>query len=423
MNPSPDVFRQIFDLSAIGLAQLTPEASFVHSNRHLQKMLGFAPADLQAQNFIDLVHESDREHCRSQIGNMLCSCITVNRLRHRLGHFIWTKMTITEITTSEANSGFFILSIQDISEIKQAEAKVMQSEQRFKTILDSISEEVSVWMGTPQFKEIVYINQGYERIWGVAREHLYQKPRSFLNWVHPDDRERVTEHFTDPSLSDWQIDYRIIRPDGQQRYLHDVGKAVYQDDTLLYIVGTTMDRTGMMEQQLMLDNSLSRLREAYIQVAESARRDGLTGILNRSALMGCIDRAYENFRRYGTPATLVFIDLNRFKEVNDNHGHLVGDQTLVALVKHLQRNIRQTDDISRYGGDEFVVLLNNASLQQAREFCQRVGPAVTLTLPSQKTMQASMSFGISELTEQIIDTEQWLSEADSLMYGDKTQMQ
>lgn len=426
-----DYFHMV-DKSAIGLAHVAPNGFFLTANPYFQTLSGYTEDELTQRTIQSLFNKNDPDSCCSdlvgsdlveQLGGPGMPSFASRRLQHKSGQEVWVKITYSQVYHTPTQEECLILTIQDISDLKHTETLLTQSEQRFRIIVESMSEEISVWMATPEFGEILYVNEGYERLWGNSRQSLNENPLSFAELIHPDDRDRVLEIMTTHEHGQWNLDYRIIRNDGQLRYVHDVGTGIYEEGRLLYMVGTAVDRTSLIERQNMLGNSLQRLKEAYAHLEDSSRRDGLTGILNRSAILSCLERARESFRRYGIPATLVFIDLNRFKQVNDSHGHVVGDQTLVAVVNHLKRNIRQTDDISRYGGDEFVVLLNNSNESQAEEFCHRVGQEVSLSLPGQRVIRASMSFGISELRPNIRDSEHWIDEADSLMYGDKAQIQ
>ncbi len=416
----------VFENGAIGLAHITREGRFLTANPCLQKLTGYAETELKEKTFKSILVPTHGEgFCRftDQFEGPEGFSFDIQRVQHKSGHTVWVKVTYSPIHQDPTHDECLILSLQDISDLKQTEALLRQSRQRLKCIVESLSDEVGIWMSTPGFGEILYVNESYERLWGISRHSLFLQPHSFLRLVHSEDEEKVLAHLTEHEKGHWNIDFRIVQENGRVRYVHDVGTGVYEDGKLMYLVGTTIDRTMVMEHQTLLDNSLRRLKEAYAQLQDAAQRDGLTGILNRSAIMTLIDRACENFQRYGTPATLVFIDLDRFKQVNDSHGHVVGDRTLVALVNHLKQNIRQTDDISRYGGDEFVVLLNNSTYCQAEEFCRRAGQSVMLTLCDGTVINASMSFGISELSDQIRDTEHWISEADSRMYRVKGQVQ
>lgn len=427
VKQSEKSFRDIFEKSAIGLAHVSLGGSFIRANDHLCQFLGYREEELLSLTFQDITHEEDLQRGLEKLHRALNGEVDqfsdLKRYRHKEGHYLWAKLTTTLVQDELGQPDYFISSIQDISELKETENLLQQSERKLKTIVESISEEMSVWMATPGFESVLYVNEGYEKIWGRSRESLYQNPKSFIDMVHPDDAARVVHHLREHARGEWNIDYRIMTDTGEVRYVHDVGHGIYQDGQLLYLVGTAIDRTEEMERQNILDDSLHKLRNAYQSLADASRHDGLTGVLNRSALFKAIEHAYERYKRYNTPATLAFIDLDRFKEVNDSYGHVVGDQTLIGVARHLQKSVRQTDIVGRYGGDEFIVLLENSNQAQALDFCQRVGSAISVSLNDNRSVEAGLSFGIVELSSSIDTVEQWISMADSKMYGDKSNVQ
>lgn len=427
VKASEKSFREIFEQSAIGLAHVSLGGRFIRVNQHLCELMGYTQEEMLSLTSHELTHPNDREATTDMMRRALSgeakTASVSRRYRHKNGRYIWTQLTKTLVKDELGQPDYFISSIQDISDLKHAEELLQQSERKFKTIVESISDEMMVWMATPDFAELLYVNEGYEKIWGRTRQSLYNAPKSFLELIHEEDRDRVQQVIAENQMSHWSIDYRIVRDDGGTRYIHDVGHGVFENDELQYLISSAVDRTNIMERQNMLDDSLFRLKEAYKSLEVVSRTDALTGVLNRSALFETVNRAFDRYTRYQTPATLVFIDLDRFKEVNDSFGHVAGDQTLVAVVNRLKQIVRSTDDIGRYGGDEFIVLLGNSDESQARDFCHRVGPALSVKLENDQFIEAGLSFGISQLGREVKNVEQWIALADSQMYDDKSQVQ
>jgi len=428
IKKSEKSFRDIFDKAAIGLCHVSLAGTFIRVNKNLCEYLGYDESELVNLTFQELTHPDDLGDSLKYIDSAIFdqndeNFSKIKRYRHKDGHYMWAKLTTTLVRDELARPEYFISSIQNISELKETEELLQQSERKFKTIVESISDEMTIWMATPGIIEMLYVNQGYEICWGRSRQSLYDNPQSFLDLIHPEDKERVTKNISNHQVGDWDIEYRIVTDLGEVRYIHDVGHGIYQDGELLYLVCSAIDRTRIMERQLLIDDSLQNLKIAYKSLEEASRKDGLTGILNRTAIFDLIDRAYERYKRYDTPATLVFIDLDRFKEVNDCFGHLAGDKTLIAVVTHIKKMLRQTDDIGRYGGDEFVVLLGNSNKAQAEDFCKRVGSKLAVSVNDRDVVSAGLSFGVCELSIEVDDVEQWISHADLHMYGHKENLQ
>jgi diguanylate cyclase (GGDEF)-like protein len=162
-----------------------------------------------------------------------------------------------------------------------------------------------------------------------------------------------------------------------------------------------------------------RDREArYLRLAET---DALTGLTNRRHFLELAARELARSRRYGSPMSLVLVDLDHFKRVNDKYGHLVGDQVLTAAAHALASGLREIDVIARHGGEEFAVLLPETDLAGAREVaersCRRLAEAVTIVDGTEVRITASM--GVASATAGAASLDDLLGRADRAMYGAK----
>jgi PAS domain S-box-containing protein len=130
----------------------------------------------------------------------------------------------------------------DISERRRMEAAVLESESRFRKLAESLVDVV--WLSDPKIEQMFFMNESYERIWGRSRDSVYASPRSFLDAVHADDRDRVFAHLEGHGHGDWNIEYRIVRPDGEIRWIHDRGFPILnQEGRLDRISGIAADVT------------------------------------------------------------------------------------------------------------------------------------------------------------------------------------
>ena len=116
---------------------------------------------------------------------------------------------------------------------------------------------------------------------------------------------------------------------------------------------------------------------AFWQLQKMALKDPLTGIGNRAMYDDTIDRKIQHSKRYGDDFVLMVLDLDNFKQVNDQHGHLMGDEILTAFVKLVEQSLRGEDQMFRFGGDEFAVLLDKQGLQAAKIVAARINHAIS----------------------------------------------
>jgi diguanylate cyclase (GGDEF)-like protein len=166
-----------------------------------------------------------------------------------------------------------------------------------------------------------------------------------------------------------------------------------------------------------LRNEVARLKFKLGEAQGLADMDVLAPVLNRRAFLREIKRVAAFAQRYGSPASLVFFDLDGFKAVNDRFGHAAGDEALKAVAERLLANVRETDVVGRIGGDEFAVLLVQADQQTAMSKADTLASAVR-DMPVQVgewSVPLRVSWGVREI-EPGADPEVALAEADAAMF-------
>ncbi len=186
-----------------------------------------------------------------------------------------------------------------------------------------------------------------------------------------------------------------------------------------YFVSSIQDVSELIRVQTQLDNSLEQLKKAYAELQELSKIDSLTSALNVEAFRARLSEAIKRYKRTSENSTLLFLDLDKFKDVNDKHGHVVGDQVLVKLVDVIKNGIRGVDYIGRLGGDEFAVLLTDTTKVQSEEFCKRLGNTVSINLGDDGWLTTGVSMGVSELNSTITSVDQWINASDRMMYTEK----
>jgi len=158
----------------------------------------------------------------------------------------------------------------------------------------------------------------------------------------------------------------------------------------------------------------------YRHALDQAFKDPLTGAGNRIALNDNLIREMELSKRFGYDLSVLMMDLDHFKSINDGYGHLIGDEVLKAVVSQIKDCIRQTDICFRYGGEEFVVLLNNANIANARLIAERIRMTVSdLCIPTDKgLLQVTLSTGLAMLKDNDSSND-LLNRADNALYQAK----
>lgn len=179
---------------------------------------------------------------------------------------------------------------------------------------------------------------------------------------------------------------------------------------------------GLASNEAMLQQRVQEATEALRQQKESAelaaRTDPLTGLLNRRAFTELARVEIQRARRFDLPLALVAVDLDRFKSINDNHGHAVGDIVLCDFARVLSAQLRELDVFARIGGEEFVLLLPGTDVQGAAKFAERVRLSVANSVVAVDggPLSYTASFGIAGFEPRQPGLERWLARADGALY-------
>jgi diguanylate cyclase (GGDEF)-like protein len=207
--------------------------------------------------------------------------------------------------------------------------------------------------------------------------------------------------------------------DGEQLILPLTAAGV--DFGTLELVGESFDREQRLNATSLASHAVVALENArlHAMVERQALVDGLTGLANRRASADALQAELARARRLGTPLSVVFIDLDGFKDVNDARGHAVGDEVLRAFADVLRETLRDSDIAGRWGGEEFVLLLPGADEDGAAQLAERIRTELSSrAIPSAPGLRVTASFGVAEHRSES-DTEQLVAAADEALYRAK----
>jgi len=189
-----------------------------------------------------------------------------------------------------------------------------------------------------------------------------------------------------------------------------------------FCVIDTRPRAFTSEQIDML-TKFARLVIDEIDLRQIASVDQLTGALSRRAWLEEARKTMARGRRHGREASLVLLDIDHFKQVNDDYGHPTGDQVLEAVARELQAAMREGDVLGRIGGEEFALILPetcpSSALEAAERFRQRIA-GLEVAVPCGDQVAVTASFGIAALARQTATPETWLAKADEALYAAKS---
>ncbi|HZC28458.1 MAG TPA: EAL domain-containing protein [Gaiellaceae bacterium] len=283
----------------------------------------------------------------------------------------------------------------------------LEIERRYRTLVEQLPLVVYC-DALDESSSNIFTSRQIEPLLGHSVDEWQTDPELFVRTLHPDDRERVIAahgrtHRTHEPLS---IEYRLLSRAGAVVWVRDEGVIVCGDDgEPLYLQGYLLDITAE--------------REAQEQLRQQALYDSLTGLANRAFFHEQLEHAVAMRKESYQQTALVYVDLNDFKEINDQYGHSVGDDVLAELGSRIKKLIRAGDSVARLGGDEFAVLLSVVSeADEAAVVAERLLEHIQRPIDvaeRQFTVKASIGIAIGGSASEL------LKQADAAMYRAKSQ--
>ncbi|VVM58820.1 hypothetical protein PS662_01200 [Pseudomonas fluorescens] len=311
------------------------------------------------------------------------------------------------------------------------------NEDMLHTILELVSDGIWDWNANTGF---VYRNPGWYEMLGYTPHSLDNTVFTWESVIHPDDYPRVMAVFDDylnQRAPGYQAEYRCRTQDGGYTWIEDRGYVLARnaDGSVARMVGAhrSIDDKKRLFETLELRNQsleaiveertreLSRVnQQLQIQLEENrklAETDALTAIANRYRLSKALPQACERAQRFREPLSLIAMDIDDFKNINDHYGHALGDAALVRVVESVRRCVRDGDLLARWGGDEFVMLLPNTPLADARILAQKIRDSLA-SVPPVGDFRLTLSFGVVQRFEEEQQTG-LLARADQALYRSK----
>ena len=297
----------------------------------------------------------------------------------------------------------------DITQRKFAERQLRESEERYAAAAIGANDGLWDWN---LLTHSIYYSPRWKSMIGYGEPEISDRPDEWLNRIHPDDRAEfdasLYAHLAG-TTAHFENEFRLSNKNGDFRWYRSRGLAMRNDQQAPYRLAgslTDIDAYYRTKQQLLHDTL----------------HDAMTGLPNRNLFIDRLNQALIKNQRYPQQhCAILFLDLDRFKVVNDSLGHLAGDQLLVKVSKRLLSCLREMDTVARFGGDEFVVLL-----EEVRDLGEVTAVAERIQLQMRDSFQlgaqevfTGASIGIALSSNHYNHPEEMLRDADAAMYRAK----
>jgi diguanylate cyclase (GGDEF)-like protein/PAS domain S-box-containing protein len=410
LRKSEERYHGLFEGVPVGLYRTTPAGRMLDANSALVRILGHPDLESLLETQVgDLYLDPDDRHRWQRAFEGPGSVRSFEaRVRRRLdGVVIWVRFTVRAVRGEEGEVLHYEGALEDITDRRRAEEGLRESEERFRSLVQNASDLISILDADGTVR---YESPSHSRVLGLEPET--HAGRSLLELVHPEDRHVVEE----------SLRQLLDRPDEVVTFEH---RLRHHDGSWRVIEATASNLLGQPAVAGLVLNShdVTDRKRAEEKLLHDALHDELTGLPNRALFMDRLRQSMERSRREPERLTAVlFLDLDRFKIVNDSLGHLMGDELLIQIAGSLAAALRPSDTIARVGGDEFAILLEggrdvNDAVRVANRIHDRLAAPVDL---GGHEIFVTSSIGIAVHTPEYQRPEDLLRDADTAMYRAKS---
>ncbi len=412
-------FRAISDASPLGILVTDKQGSCLYTNAAYRRISGLSFEEALGMNWKIAIHSDDRERVFSEWQDAAQNQTpfqTEFRFLRDDQSVVWTRVNAAAMRQEKKLYGY-VQTVEDVTERKSEEAllqdaqeRLFEEKERAQVTLNSIGDGV---LTTDTLGNVTYLNRVAEEMTGWPWQDASGRPLAeVFNVIDGATRQPVRslaqQAVQQDEIVSLDVHSVLIRRDGYEAGIEDSAAPIH-------------DRHGRVVGAVLVFHDVSDSRATALKMSHQAQHDFLTGLPNRLLLTDRLTQAIALSRRHGNKVALLFLDLDRFKRVNDSLGHMIGDKLLQSVAQRLTACVRTSDTVCRLGGDEFVVLLSEIEHVEAATQCaEKLLAAVAVPHPiGGHEVQVTVSIGISVCPDDGRDAEAMLKNADTAMYHAK----
>ncbi len=403
-------FRSAFDDAAIGMSLVGIDGSWLQVNRSLCDIVGYTEPELLATSFQAITYpddlEADLAFVRRVLAGEFSSYHMEKRYLHKLGHIVWVLLTVSLVRDADGLPLYFVSQVQDISRQKRIELELARERDLLQALMDNLPDNIYFKDRESRF---LRINKALADLFGLDR------PEQAIGKT---DFDFFTPEHAVPALHDERQILSTNVP-----VVGRVEKETWRDRPDRWVLTTKMpmyDTEGHAIGTFGISRDISEMKIAEDALTHQALHDSLTGLPNRTLLRDRLQMALAEADQSNTRLALFFLDLNRFKDINDTFGHHSGDLVLQTLAARLQAEVDVQGTAARLGGDELAVVLPATDERAAIAAAERILSVFNepLTLEGQ-VFDIGSSIGIALYPDHGEDPAVLMRRADIAMYAAK----
>lgn len=461
LEQSEKQFRVIFEQAAVGIYHINLVGEFLRFNEKFTQIIGYSLEELKEKVLEEIIFNEDLPTYKKQLKRLLNNQIKIFTLEQRLVDFneklIWINLTVSIINKKGGHPDYLMGIVEDIQERKQTEIQLKNANRQLKAIVEQLAK------------------QNQERTL-LSRVSQYLQACNNLEEAYNILADLIQPLFTDCSLGIYQLNDQqtiatLVSSSGDslnskqefrvsECWALRQGKAHYNNvahsqlfcphvetslmtkATLCYpfiaqgkTLGILYVSANSQSQLTPETENLAEIVSDYINLSlanlklqedlkEQSIRDSLTGLFNRRYLYEFLKKEIAKSQRYKTEIGIILMDIDHFKQINDNYSHGLGDVVLEEIGEFLSNNIRESDIACRYGGEEFILIFPHASLKdtyQRAEALRKKIKCLNFRYQEYYLNTVTVSMGVANFPQHGVTGEETVHHADLALYAAKKQ--
>ncbi len=430
-------YHSIFENATVGIYQSTPQGRFRSVNPVMARIFGFdSPEEMlssitsiERQYYVDPADRHKFQRLMMEEGR--APEFTSLNLR-KDGSHIWIQEDARAVKDANGNILYYEGFVSDITERKQAQEALQRAEQRYRGLFEDAPAMYVITRDVEGSPVVADCNELFSRTLEFSRDELLERP--VTDFYSPASRLQLLEGggYRRALAGEFMIEERELLTRAG-RVVPVMVRAVPELDAAGRVLGTRAmfvdisERKRAEEELHRIKNELETLNLELQQSLERetllACTDGLTGLYNHRHFFELAAREFHAAVRYQSPLTFMMFDVDDFKRVNDIFGHAAGDKLMVEMAQIAAAQVRASDMVARYGGDEFIAMLPHASAQQTLPIAERIQAGVKAIglQTGNEALTVTLSIGIAEMRHEPVDkdVERVIQRADKALYTAK----
>ena len=396
----------VTDASPLGLVRLDRQRRCTYANRTFEAITGLPRAAALGAGWTSALHPDDyplMHVALEQLTRSHAPFQSTLRCLHRDGKLVWVSVKIAPILIDDQIEGY-VGSLDDITTLRESEVALLESEARLRTIADTLPAMIAYIDADQVYR---FLNIAYEREFGLTGRHVLGK--SVRDTVGEARYRSVAPYIG-----------RVLAGETLSFEEEDEKEGIERCMEVIYIPQIGEDNLQVVGFHVMRQDITVQKREKQ-RLLKLAQVDALTGLSNRAGFQQKLSDAMHASRQQQHLMAVMYMDIDRFKPVNDTHGHGTGDALLRAFAQRLTQTMRATDIIARLGGDEFTIIMEQISKpDDAAVLAEKIVAAMQQPFELEGiTVRISASIGLAFYRDEDISPAMLLQRADVLLYQAK----